>query len=118
MLFLSGSGDIVNLSGGANTITDSGSGNTYILPAAGNGTDTFTSNILTTGDTLDLKTGPGGDQLERIGRHTGELSDGHQLGKAATLSISATPGGSATAIATINGASTATLSSLLAHAIT
>ena len=37
MLFLSGEGDIVNLTGGKNTITDAGSGNTYILPAAKQG---------------------------------------------------------------------------------
>jgi hypothetical protein len=37
---------------------------------------------------------------------------------AATLSISATSGGSGVAIATIDGATTATLSSLLAHSIT
>jgi hypothetical protein len=38
--------------------------------------------------------------------------------QAATLSISATSGGPGIAIATIDGATTATLSSLLAHAIT
>ena len=66
MLFLSGSGDIVNLTGGTNTITDTGEGNTYIIPAAGKGIDTFTSNILNNGDTLDLKPRTGGDQLEWV----------------------------------------------------
>ena len=55
-LFISGSGDTVNLSGGTDTITDTGGGNTYVIPAAGNGYDTFTSNALTAGDTLDLRT--------------------------------------------------------------
>ena len=54
LLFISGSDDIVNLSGGADTITDTGQGNTYILPAAANGTDTFTSDITASGGTLDL----------------------------------------------------------------
>jgi len=56
MLFISGTGDIVNLSGGADTITDTGGGNTYAIPAANKGYDTFASNILTKVDTLDLKT--------------------------------------------------------------
>ena len=112
------SGDIVNLSGGANTITDSGSGNTYILPAAGNGTDTFSSNILTTGDTLDLKTALAATDWNGSAATLANYLTVTDSASAATLSISATSGGSATVIATINGASTVTLSSLLAHAIT
>ncbi|MDR3531237.1 MAG: hypothetical protein P4L90_11885 [Rhodopila sp.] len=38
---LRGSGDIVSLSGGANTVSDTGGGNGYVLPAAGKGTATF-----------------------------------------------------------------------------
>ena len=55
LLFLSSSGSIVSLTGGADTITDSGGQNTFILPAAGNVTNTFTGNVLALGDTLDLK---------------------------------------------------------------
>jgi hypothetical protein len=56
LVYITGSGDTVNLSAGNDTITDTYGNNTYILPAAGNGTDTFSSDILTTGDTLDPKT--------------------------------------------------------------
>ncbi len=119
MLFLSGSGDIVSLSGGTDTITDTGKRNTYMIPSAGKGTDTFTSNILTSGDTLDLKTALGGDQLERVGLDPGELPDGHRLGDKVRHCRSRRP---RAARAWRSRPSTArrtlTLSSLLAHAIT
>jgi hypothetical protein len=118
MLFVSGSGNIVNLSGGANTITDSGSGNTYILPAAGKGTDSFSSNILNAGDTLDLKTALAATSWNGSASTLANYLTVADSASAATLSVSATSGGPGTVIATINGASTATLSSLLAHAIT
>ena len=55
-VFISGTGDTVNLSGGTNTITDTGGGNTYVVPAAGTGYDTSSTNVLANGDTLDLRT--------------------------------------------------------------
>jgi hypothetical protein len=118
MVFIKGSGDIVSLSGGVDTITDTGSGNTYILPAAGHGSDTFTSNILTIGDTLDLKTALGATNWDGTASALAKYLTVADSAKGATLSISATPGGAGTMIATINGATTATLSSVLAHAIT
>jgi hypothetical protein len=118
MLFISGSGDNVSLSGGANTITDTGTGNTYILPAAGNGTDTFTSNILTTGDTLDLRTALAATDWTGS---TSTLSNYLKVTDSAsggTLSIAPTSGGIGVVIANINGASNASLTSVLAHSIT
>jgi hypothetical protein len=118
MLFLSGSGDIVTLAGGANTITDTGSGNTYILPAGGNGSDTFTSNILATGDTLDLKTALAATNWTGSASTLTNYLTVTDSAKTTTLSISSSSGGPGTAIATITGATTATLASLLTHSIT
>jgi NADPH-dependent curcumin reductase CurA len=119
MLFLSGSGDIVSLAGGADTITDSGSGNTYILPAAGNGTDAFTSNILAMGgDTLDLKTALAATNWNGSAATLANYVTVTDSAKGATLLISATSGGVGSAIATIAGANSTTLTSLLTHSIT
>ncbi len=118
MLFLSGSGNVVNLSGGANTITDTGSKNTYILPAAGKGTDAFTSNILTIGDTLDLKIALAATNWTGSAATLSKYLTVTDSARGATLSIAATSGGTGVAIATIDGAGTATLASLLAHSIT
>ncbi len=117
MLFVKGSGDIVSLSGGASTITDSGSGNTYILPAAGKGTSTFTGNILTAGDTLDLKPALAATNWNGAASTLAKYVTVTDTVKAAIVSIAPTSGGAGVAIATINGATTANLTSLLAHAI-
>jgi hypothetical protein len=95
-----GKGNIVTLTGGADTITDPGSDNTYVLPAADEGSDTFTGNVLTINDTL-------GSYLT--------VSDS---ANSAMLSIVNTAGGAGTVIATINGATTATLQTMQAPAIT
>jgi hypothetical protein len=118
MLFLSGSGNIVNMSGGTETITDTGKGNTYILPAAGKGTNAFTSNILTTGDTLDLKPALAATNWDGTASTLSKYLTVTDSAQGATLSIAATSGGTGVAIASINGATTATLTSLLAHSIT
>jgi hypothetical protein len=65
MLFLSDKGDIVTVTGGADTITDAGSDNTYGLPAASEGSDTFTGNVLHAGP----ETGARGDHVERLFVH-------------------------------------------------
>jgi hypothetical protein len=118
VLFLSGSDNIVSLSGGADTVTDSGRVNTYVLPASGNGTVTFSSNILSTGDTLDLKAALAATDWNGSASTLPKYLTVADSATSATLSIAATSGGSGVAIATIDGASSATLTSLLAHAIT
>jgi predicted peptidase len=117
MLFLSGSGDIVNLGGGANTITDTGKGNTYILPAAGTGTDTFTGNILKNGDTLDLKPALAATNWNGWSTTIAKYLSVVDTAQGGTILVSATAGGPGVAVATINGATTLNLGSLLAHAI-
>jgi hypothetical protein len=118
MMFIGGSGHTVGNTGGNDKITDTGGGNTYVLPAVGKGYDTFTSNILTVGDALDLKTSLAATNWNGSASTLANYLAVTDSTTAATLSISATSGGSATAIATIDGATTATLSSLLAHSTT
>jgi endoglucanase len=118
MVFVQGSGNTIALTGGSETITDTGSNNSYVIPAAGNGYETFTSDILQSSSMLDLRsvlaaTEWSGDAAS-IGNFVQVASDGQN----AIVSVSSSAGGAATAVATIDGATTATLSTLLAHAIT
>ena len=118
MLFLSGSGDIVSLSGGTDTVTDPGGGNTYILPVAGKGTVAFAGNILSIGDTLDLKTALAATKWTGSATTLSKFLTVTDSAAGATLSVSTTSGGSGVAIASIHGATTANLTSVLAHSIT
>ena len=118
MLFISGSGDTVNLSGGANTITDSGSGNTYIIPAAAKGSDIFAKNVLTDGDTLDLRSALAATTWNGSAATLANYLTVSNPSQGTVLSIASTSGGTGVAIATINGATGTSLSSLLAHALT
>jgi hypothetical protein len=118
MVFISGSGDTVNLSGGTNTITDSGKGNTYVIPAASKGYDTFTSNVLTSGDTMDLRTALAATTWNGSASTLSNYLAVTNPSQGAVLSIASTSGGVGAAILTINGATGTSLSSLLAHAVT
>jgi hypothetical protein len=118
MIFVNGSNDLVSLSGGTNTITDTGTGNAYILPAAGQGTATFASDILNTGDTLDLKNALAATNWNGSASTLANYLTVADTSSGATVSVAATSGGSATPVATINGASSLNLSTLLAHSIT
>ena len=115
--FISGSGDTVSLSGGE-TITDSGGGNTYVLPALGNGRETFASNILSAGDTLNLTTVLAATDWNGSTSTLQNYLTVASSGTNATVSIAPTSGGSSVAIATISGAIGLSLSGLLANAIT
>ena len=118
MMFISGSNDIVSLSGGTNTVTDTGSGNTYILPAAGKGTVTFTSDILNTGDVLDLKTALAATNWSDAAATLPKYLTVSASPRGAVVSIAATSGGAGAVIATITGATGLNFSTLLAHSIT
>jgi endoglucanase len=117
MVFISGSGDTLKLSGGTNTITDTGRGNTYVIPAAGNGYDTFTSNILTAGATLELRTALGATNWNGSASTLSKYLNVTDTIQGAVLSISHTSGGTGVAIAMIDGATTANLSTVLAHSL-
>ncbi|OYV34958.1 MAG: hypothetical protein B7Z80_19775 [Rhodospirillales bacterium 20-64-7] len=118
MLFVSGTGDTVNVSGGGQSVTDTGSGNTYVIPAAGHGADTFGSDVLKAGDTLDLRTALAATNWNGAASTLASYLSVTNSGQAAVLSIAPTAGGAGVAIATLNGASGTTLSGLLAHALT
>jgi aryl-phospho-beta-D-glucosidase BglC (GH1 family) len=118
MVFVQGSGNTVALTGGHETITDTGSNNSYIIPAAGNGYETFTSDILQTSNTLDLRSMLAATEWAGDTASIGDFVHVASDGQGAIVSVSSSAGGAATAVATIDSATTATLSTLLAHAIT
>ena len=117
MVFIKGSNDVVTLSGGTNTITDTGSGNVYILPAAGKGEALFTSDILNTGDTLDLKTALAATNWSGTAATLPNYLKVTDSSKGAVLSIAPTSGGTGVAIASITGATSLNLTTLLTHSI-
>jgi hypothetical protein len=118
MLFVSGIGNTINVSGGAQSITDTGGQNTYVLPAAGHGSDTFAGNILDLGDKVDLRTALAATDWSGDAAALPNYLTLTSSGQAAVLSIAPTSGGTGAAIATIQGAGGTTLSGLLAHALT
>ncbi len=118
MVFISGNGDTVNLSGGTSTITDTGRGNTYVIPAAGKGYDSFTGNVLNLGDTLDLRTALAATNWNGATATLSKYLMVADSAPGAILSIAPTSGGAPVAIATIGGATNASLTTLLAHALT
>ena len=118
MVFISGSGDTVSLSGGSNTISDTGSNNTYVSPRAGNGYDTFTNNILDLGDTLDLRTAVNATTWDGSASTLPNYLTVTDSAQGAVLAITPTIGGTPVGVATIDGATTATLASLLPHMLT
>jgi hypothetical protein len=106
------------LKGSVAAATPSSSVQTYVLPAAGDGAETFTSNILAMGDKLDLATALAATDWNGFASTLSNYLTVADSANDATLSISATSGGQRVVIATIDGASNASLSSLLASSIT
>jgi beta-glucanase (GH16 family) len=106
------------LKGAAPGVSSSSGGQTIVIPAAGHGVEAFTSNILAMGDTLDLTTALAATDWNGSAATLANYLKVTDSSKAATLSISANSGGAGVVIATIDGATNATLSSLLAHSIT
>jgi hypothetical protein len=117
-VFISGTGNTVKLTGGKETITDTGNHNTYVIPAAGKGYDAFTSNVLASNDTLDLRTALAATNWTGSASTLSRYLTVTNTTQGTVLSIASTSGGSVTGIATINGASGTTLASLLTHALT
>ena len=117
-MFISGSGNTINLTGGTETITDLGGANTYVIPAAGKGYDTFTTDVLNLNDVLDLRPALKATNWTGTASTLSRYLSVVDTPQGATLSISATSNGTKSAIAFIGGASTETLSTLLTHAIT
>lgn len=118
MVFVGGSNDVADLSAGSSTVTDTGGGNTYVLPAAGTGTATFTSDILSAGDTLDLKSALAATDWDGAVSTLPNYLSVSDSSQGAVVSIAPHSGGSGTAIATIAGATNLDLNAVLAHSIT
>jgi hypothetical protein len=118
MLFVKGSGDTISVSGGTNTITDTGSGNTYVLPASGKGSDVFTSNILNTTDVLDLRSALAATSWTGTSSTLSNYLKVASTAQGTTLSIAPTGSGASSVIATIQGATNTSLSTLLTHSLT
>jgi hypothetical protein len=106
------------LKGSVAAVSPSSSGHTYVLPAAGHAAESFTSNILAMGDRLDLTTALAATNWNGSASTLPNYLTVADSAKGATLSISATSGGRRVVIATIDGASNASLSSVLASSIT
>jgi hypothetical protein len=117
MVYITGSADTVRLSGGTDTIADSGSGNTYVIPPASGGYDTFTTNILANGDTLDLRSALAATHWNGTASRVSKYLSVTDSSQGAVLSIAARAGGAGVAIAMIDGATTVSLSGILAHAV-
>jgi hypothetical protein len=122
MVFITGTGDTISLTGGKDTITDSRGGNTVVLPAAGKGYDTFAgtsaSNILTLKDTLDLRPALKATDWNGAASTLAKYLTVTDTAQGAILSIAPASGGAGVAVATIGGATNATLSDLLPHMLT
>ena len=118
LVFISGSNDTVNLSGGADTITDTGSNNTYVIPRAGNGADIFVNDVLSNGDKFDLRAALNATTWDgTAGTLTNYLAV-TDTPQGALLTITPTLGGTASIVAVFDGATTATLSSMLPYLLT
>ncbi|HYZ23070.1 MAG TPA: hypothetical protein VE690_13040, partial [Rhodopila sp.] len=103
---------------GIQSITDEGGLNTYVLSPAGKGSETFTGNILTLNDTLDLHPALAATDWNHSSSILSSDLGVTSRNGAATLLVAPTAGGKAVAIATIGVVGGTTLPGLLAHALT
>jgi hypothetical protein len=117
MVFITGSNDALVLQGGTETISDTGGNNNFLIPAAGNGLDVFTTNPLVS-DKLDFRTA-----LQNTGWDGAAATLGDYLritNTANGASVSISPDGQAAhgvGVALLQGQQNVTLSSLLNHSL-
>ena len=110
-----GSGNTINAGAGNNVLQDSGTDNTIVMPAAGNGYDDVFGYVLETGDTLDFRAALAATNCNGSASTVGGYLHVSVSGANAVISISATAGGAATPVATLEGAGDVSLATLLAH---
>ena len=118
-----GSGNTINAGNGSNQISDSGSGNTIVLPSAfgGQAHDDIFGYVLQNGDLLDMRSLLGSTQWNN---NAATLGNYLQVSTAngADVVLMVTPTGSASGgsynVATLHGAGSVSLATLLAHSIT
>ena len=116
MIFLYGSNDTVNMSGGHEVIQEHGKKNTFELPAAGKGYDDITGSVFNNGDQFDFRQALAASQWD------GQSSDlahylklSHSNGNT-VVSISDTGSGGASRVLLLEN-TTVTMTQLLAHSV-
>ena len=103
---------------GNSTGSTSGTGGVYVLPAAGSGVLALAGDVLDAGGTLDLTAALAATDWNGTASTLPGYLAVTDTSAGATISIAPTFDGSATAIATIAGATSLDLKTLLAHAMT
>jgi endoglucanase len=115
-VFVTGSGNTLALTGGAETISDTGGHNTFVVPAAGGGSDTFATDIFAMDDTLDLHAVL---KAANWDGQTGTLPSVLTVTESVAGSVlSVTQNGQASAVATFQKQPGLSLSDVLGHAQT
>jgi hypothetical protein len=117
-VFLYGSNDSIQMSGGAATILENGSNNTFVVPKVGLGYDWLIGPELSNGDAFDFRSALAATNWDG---NSGDLSNYLQVipgtGGNTTVGISATAGGAANGVLVLAGLQ-AGMSQILAHSIT
>jgi hypothetical protein len=110
-----GSGNVVINRGGTDTLTDTGTNNTIVLPLAGQGLDTMNGNVLSNGDTLDLRAAMAATGWDQQMADLGMYLSFGTSGANATVMIDPTGlvGGTTFTVAILNNASSLSLNSFL-----
>jgi hypothetical protein len=119
LLFINGSSDKVELSGGQERIHDSGSDNTIAFPGIGDGHHAIYGDVFNNGDTFDLHSLMSSTDWNGAASDIGSyLKMGtNWTGENAVLYARPTPTGSFQQVATFNGSGAVPLSDFLQHAV-
>jgi hypothetical protein len=119
LLFISGSSDSFNLSGGVETIQDSGSGgNTFDLPAAGNGSAVFNAAVLADADVFNLTAALAGTAWTGSASSLSSFLHVAHLNGDTELQVSAVSAHRSGIVLATFDSSTVTLSTILSHSVT
>jgi hypothetical protein len=110
-----GNGNTINAGGGTNTITATGNDNTFVLPVAGQGFDSITGFSDTNGDVLNVQAALAATSWNDLSSTLANYLKLSSSGGSTTLSVAPKGTGWGTAIATLFGAGSLTLSDLSSH---
>ena len=116
ILFLNGSNDTVNLTGGKEEITDNAGHNTIVLPPPGNGVDDLFGNVLA--NTLDLRPSLSATSWNGKASTIGNFIQVVMNGSDAQVLVDKRPNAAGTMIADLHGVGSTNLQTLLSHSIT
>jgi hypothetical protein len=107
--------DTISQSPGMNFLYGGGGNETFVLPVAGNGTDTITGFTETNGDVLDLRQALAATLWNGMASSLSTYLKVTDSGGSTILSITPNGMGAGTVIATLSGAGNLGLSDLLSH---